>query len=204
MKSLILSAESLQLAKEVAKKTGSFHQYHHILFDLGRLFTDWITYMEIGCYAGASSLLMLYRPETRVIAIDSGLHIKKEDVERRIKTHNPNPDSTQFQYVKGDSHSRETFGQVRKVLGTEQVQILFIDGGHSRVDVEADFGMYREFIAPGGFIVFDDYDDIRYCPEVRKVVDAMEKNGTFREAGFETWKAERNEYILQKVEDGTR
>ena len=53
--------------------------------------------------------------------------------------------------------------------------ILFIDGDHSYQGVLDDFNNFNEFISRGGFIVFDDYQDAIYSPEVKPAVDHIVK-----------------------------
>jgi hypothetical protein len=57
-------------------------------------------------------------------------------------------------------------------------KILHIDGGHARHNVWTDFLLYERFVAPGGYIVFDDYVD-PCSPEVGPAVDALNDAGLF-------------------------
>lgn len=54
-----------------------------------------------------------------------------------------------------------------------KIDILFIDGGHSRACVLNDWNNFKDFVNPGGFICFDDYYDDIYSPEVRPAVDSI-------------------------------
>jgi hypothetical protein len=94
-----------------------------------------------------------------------------------------------------------------------RTDILFIDGDHYKRGVIFDFENYKEFVNPGGFIVFDDYEDFEYSPEVRVAVDEIVKNidntkfniiGTFKKTkqindNTSHFKVFYNEYILQKL-----
>jgi len=54
-----------------------------------------------------------------------------------------------------------------------RTDILFIDGSHSYYDVINDFNNYCEFVNKDGYIIFDDYLDKIYSPEVKKAVDDL-------------------------------
>lgn len=55
-----------------------------------------------------------------------------------------------------DSHSEITRQRVANLLDGRQVDLLFIDGDHSRDGVWQDFHMYSPFVTPGGIIAFHD------------------------------------------------
>jgi len=55
-----------------------------------------------------------------------------------------------------NSHSRQTLERVKKILGKEKLDFLFIDGDHSYEGVKKDFEMYSSLVRKGGIIVFHD------------------------------------------------
>lgn len=59
-------------------------------------------------------------------------------------------------FVRRNSHSRESLEQVRKLLGGRKVDVLFIDGDHSYAGVKQDFEMYSPLVRPNGLILFHD------------------------------------------------
>jgi predicted O-methyltransferase YrrM len=59
-------------------------------------------------------------------------------------------------YVAGDSHREETYREVRDVLSGKPVDLLFIDGDHTRAGVERDFEMYLPLVRNGGIVAFHD------------------------------------------------
>jgi len=70
---------------------------------------------------------------------------------------------------------------IEKVLQlSRRFKLLHIDGGHASENVWMDFLMYERFIIPGGYIVFDDYVDSKYCPEVGPTIDRMRDMGMFK------------------------
>lgn len=53
-----------------------------------------------------------------------------------------------------------------------KVDMVFVDGSHARIDVEADIAAWRDKIWQGGVIAFDDYGK-PICPGVKPAVDAQ-------------------------------
>lgn len=77
--------------------------------------------------------------------------------------------------------------------------LLHIDGGHAGRNVLLDFLLYSPSVVSGGFLVFDDYGDYLYSPQVGPAVDLLRAGGYFdgfriigSVPGFE------NSYLLQK------
>jgi cephalosporin hydroxylase len=105
--------------------------------------------VEIGCDEGGTLYAWSQLPgPPRVIGVDlpSGPF--------RNATGLPEPHGAEL--VIGDSHRVETFGRVLELLGTEQADVLFIDGDHTYPGVRADFEWWRQIVRKGGFIVFHD------------------------------------------------
>jgi predicted O-methyltransferase YrrM len=55
-----------------------------------------------------------------------------------------------------DSHKEETLEKVRKILGGNLLDFLFIDGDHTYEGVKKDFEMYSGLVKDGGVIAFHD------------------------------------------------
>jgi cephalosporin hydroxylase len=55
-----------------------------------------------------------------------------------------------------NSHSKTTRQRIAALLDDRAVDFLFIHGDHSCEGVWQDFKMYSPFVAPGGFMAFDD------------------------------------------------
>ncbi len=56
--------------------------------------------------------------------------------------------------LKEDSHKQETLEKVKQILGSNQLDFLFIDGDHSYEGVKKDFEMYSPLVRKGGIIAF--------------------------------------------------
>jgi len=159
--------ESLEVVRRISDRIGNqtFHHHFHILYDLPLPNLHRPTYLEIGCYAGASAILMLQKDWMHAVSIDVGAPIPQSVVEANVEANNPNKNT--FCYVLGDSHQKETFERVSDL----SVDVLFIDGDHTGNGVKQDWEMYSQLVVPGGWIVFDDYNDEKYSPDVKQAVN---------------------------------
>jgi predicted O-methyltransferase YrrM len=164
--------ESLQLLRDIsARMEGTtFHHHSHLLYDLPMRENGY--YVEIGCFAGATACLMLQRQKTNVISIDLGHPIPQSMVQENIKRFNVHNNS--YIYLEGNSQSQDMVNQLKKI--TQEIDILFIDGDHTKEGVMNDFLLYHEMVVPGGYVVFDDYNDHEHSPEVKPTVNAIVKN----------------------------
>jgi len=69
---------------------------------------------------------------------------------------------------------------IEQVLShTCQIKLLHIDGDHRRHGVWLDFLLYNPYVVKGGYVVFDDYGDHQYSPEVGPAVDTMRSMNLF-------------------------
>lgn len=58
-------------------------------------------------------------------------------------------------FIVGDTHDEATWKSIEHAIGGK-VDLLFIDAGHKRADVEQDFSDYEPFVRQGGIIAFHD------------------------------------------------
>jgi len=174
--SLKSTKESAELTEKIAAAINNetFHLQYNVLYDIGNLYpkTEKLTYVEIGCYAGGSACLMLQRKNTNVISIDLGGPVPKERVLENVNKLNIH--NNEYNYIQGNSHDIETENKLKEILKGKSIDILFIDGDHSAIGTQKDFEIYSKYVADGGYIVFDDYNDHQYCPEVKPGVDAID------------------------------
>ena len=206
--------KSLDLVRQIASNVATFHHHYHIIYDIAETFGNKkINYVEIGAYAGGSSCLMLQRLNTTVISIDLGEPIPRGQVFENVINYKNN--NNYYKYLQGNSQVVEMKNAViealsnSRVLGySNKIDLLFIDGDHSFNGVIADFNMYSDLVAVGGYIVFDDYNDIVYSPEVKQAVDSMLPNlvdyeviGTFsNELGaYPSELKEGNCFVIKRV-----
>jgi len=207
---IIPTIESLDLTRKISDSINNktFHHHYHLLYDIGKLFDNNtnINYVEIGCFAGASAILMLQRPNTNVISIDCGSPISQQTVLDNVKKNNIY--NNQYHYIKGYSQQQHVKIKLIELLNNNKIDILFIDGGHKYQDVIDDYNKYNDLINHNGYIVFDDYNDYEYCPEVKQAVNEIvsklngyEIIGTFKnELGARpTELIDGNCFIIKKI-----
>jgi predicted O-methyltransferase YrrM len=170
---ILPSIESLELTKRISDSINNqtFHHHYHILYDIAKVFENEINYVEIGCYAGGSACLLLQRPKTNAISIDCGHPISQSVVVNNVK--NLNIYNNCYNYIQGYSQQSHVKTELKNILKNNLIDILFIDGGHKYDEVIDDFNLYNELVNHNGYIVFDDYNDEKYCPEVKLAVDEI-------------------------------
>lgn len=170
----LITEESLIKNKEISNNMEgkTFHLHTHILYDIRTSFGNEsdIIYLEIGAFAGASSSLISSHPYmTKCFALDLGSPIDKQVVINNVNKFK-NPQST-FEYIKGDSMNENIIKEVYNKI--RYVNILFIDGDHSKRAVFSDFNNFSKLVKKGGYICFDDYLDFKYSPEVYGTVNEI-------------------------------
>jgi len=160
-----------------------FHDFTYILHDIRTLLgKEEKTYLEIGSYVGSSASLMLQHIfKTNVLCIDPCVlnmgHYKGSV--GQYETLNKNLLINNIHNYKIDIYTK--FSNDSKLLqqlrdSNTKVDILFIDGDHTRQGVINDWDNFHQFVNQGGFICFDDYYDDTYSPEVRPAVDSIVQN----------------------------
>jgi len=164
-----ITEQSLEILREISSKMegNTFHHHFHFLYDIPIRENGY--YVEIGCYAGASSCLMLQKEKINVVSIDLGFPVDQSIAEDNIKKFNAKENF--FRYIKGNSHAEDTIEKLKTI--TKEIDILFVDGDHTKESVMKDFFIYSDLVISGGYIVFDDYNDHEYSPEVKLAVDSI-------------------------------
>ena len=207
--------KSLDMVAQIATVLPTFHHHYHIIYDVAETFGDKkINYVEVGAYAGGSSCLMLQRPNTTIVSIDLGEPISKGEVLENVIIYKNN--NNYYKYIQGNSQVVETKNKVievlhnSRVLGyTNKIHVLFLDGDHSFNGVMADFVMYSDLVNVGGYIIFDDYNDSVYSPEVKQAVDALlptlvdyEVIGTFKNelGAYPSELLEGNCFVIKRIQ----
>jgi predicted O-methyltransferase YrrM len=106
---------------------------------------------EIGMKHGGNTFLFMrgFPDATRVIGLDLVLrNAAKVKFFARGRQ--------QVEVVEGSSYAPVTVEKVRRLLGSEQFDFLFIDGDHSYQGVAEDLISYYDLVRPGGLIAFHD------------------------------------------------
>lgn len=74
-----------------------------------------------------------------------------------------------YTFIEGDSHDAQTFDRVKRVLGAQKLDLLFLDGDHSYNGLQQDWMMYTPLLHVGGIIAVHDINaDLKYGHGVGK------------------------------------
>ncbi|MEM5811461.1 MAG: class I SAM-dependent methyltransferase [Candidatus Aenigmatarchaeota archaeon] len=87
-------------------------------------------------------------------------------------------DNQKIYLIRRNSHKKETLSEVKKILGEEELDFLFIDGDHSYYGVKKDFEMYGQLVRRGGIIAFHDIvkGNPKYAGDVWKFWKKIKNN----------------------------
>jgi predicted O-methyltransferase YrrM len=181
-------SSSLDMLRDINKRIEerNFHEQTHLLYDIANTIdSDKIVYCEIGSYVGSSASLMLENKKVdKVVCIDP-LNLDKSHFqgakgqEQTLRANLSPYENSRYAIFKNYSSDVSVLEHFRQ--NNLEVDILFIDGDHSKRAVWKDFLNYKEFVKPGGFIIFDDYLDSKYSPEVKIAVDEIVSSKQTRE-----------------------
>ena len=165
--------ESLEITERISNQMdgNTFHHHYHILYDIINLYPEGyeLNYVEVGCYAGGSSCLVSQRKNTNIISIDLGSPVSPEIAKKNFTKFNVHGNN--YQYIQGNSHLNETLEKLKNIV--TNIDVLFIDGDHTYGGVKKDFEMYSPLVRRGGYIIFDDYNDHKFSPDVKRCVDDL-------------------------------
>lgn len=107
--------------------------------------------LEIGVESGGNLFLLgeSFPTVRKRIAIDLAFRNSaalRRFSRRELETH----------FLRAQSAAPSTFERVRRILGGDKIDFLFIDGDHTYEGVRGDFVAYRNLVRPGGIIAFHD------------------------------------------------
>ena len=108
--------------------------------------------LEIGSHRCGTLHVLGHHADRRIISIDQN-KFETRKYQEHFLTRAPNA-----LLIAGDSHQPETMDKLVAALAGETIDLLFIDGDHSRAGVMEDFEDYSPLVRSGGFIVFHDVD----------------------------------------------
>lgn len=145
-----------------------------------------ITYVEIGCWAGASSDWVARNILTHPMSIGFGIDPYWPDRARHPVTAIQRRATERLDFL-GD---RWRWVKLPSIVGLRlmpewltkakpgrdpRIDILYIDGDHSAPGVVQDFAIAWQCLRPGSIVIFDDYVCRRVHPEphVKQAVDSI-------------------------------
>ena len=106
---------------------------------------------ELGLFLGGTNLMLTHALPTVQLMIGVDLHVRNKSQLRYYA----NPSQRQI-FAEGGSCDSTTLEKVAQALGSEKLDLLFIDADHSYAGVKQDFMHYRHFVRDGGIIAFHD------------------------------------------------
>lgn len=151
-----------------------------VYLETGTLFGGSICYLMRDktpcCFIGVDKFDGYYKDQDYGGSTDpvTGIEITLERALKNID--NNNPHKHQCFLVKGSSYAPETIENVTKLLGEHKIDMLFIDGDHSKEGVTNDWQYYSPMVSSGGLIIFDNYSDTTWV-EVKETVDQLDFTG---------------------------
>lgn len=181
----IQNSDSLRILTDINQRLygPKFHTHTHVLYDIRSLLGDELRiYTEIGSFIGSSAALMLQHSfPTDIICIDP-LNLSSSRYNFNLSQEQTLRDNLKLVNVYNNNitiHKNSSADQnfIRSLQNSDfKTDILFIDGDHSHKGVVNDFDNYHKFVLPGGYIVFDDYNDRRHCSQVHGAVNTIVQN----------------------------
>ena len=207
--SMILNHPEFESSKQIPIKIDSaitgrvcMTSYLHGLYVIKQIMGESCkTYLEIGTlFGGSIAMLMQSEYETLFIGIDlfnyygrdtdpnTGIEVSMLTADNNISNNNPN--GYRWRLFKGDSHLARNIEYIKLLY--PPLDLLFIDGDHSKKGVIADFNNYSPLVSKGGVIVFDNYGDPNW-QGVKKAVDKLDLS-TWHKVGQYGYS-----YIIQRV-----
>ena len=107
--------------------------------------------LEIGTSQCGVTFLLSHVLKTVSLVISLDLFVTNGFLLRHFKKPNQ-----RIKFIGGSSYADSTVKKVKKALGNNKVDILFIDENHSYKGVKKDFLSYRKFVEENGIIAFHD------------------------------------------------
>jgi len=218
LEDFIKKSNSIDILRKVNNTFNNrkFHEFTHILYDIRTLLGEQQkTYLEIGSYVGSSaSLILQHKFPTKIICIDplvlppkhfNGSKSQELTLKENINKNNINS----YEVIIHKNYSNDKL--LLEKLKNIKVDILFIDGDHRYISVIEDWNNYKDLVVSGGYIVFDDYLDKKYSPQVKTAVDdivsKIDKNKyeiigslpNYQNAYAKNIKEFSNEFIIKKL-----
>lgn len=168
-------SSSGKLATDVAAAIGEkVHPFACVLYDIRTLLGEEpITYLEIGTNMCYTACLMLSHPyPTEVFCVNGSDPRTANTVQLNLaRFATPSSPAT---LMTEPSDSELVISHLR--ASNVEVDLLFINGDPSYQGIRRDWVVYQQFLKPGGFVVFDNYNDEVYTPEARRAIDDVVKS----------------------------
>lgn len=188
-----LDSLSQSAKKRMEREEVSFHSDIKLLGYLSAMLANMEgDILEIGIWKGKSLFFM-----ERFSISGSIIGIDPCEFRNQVTEINYFKDSLNSKVHLIENYSELALPELLKT--SSRIKLLHIDGGHLEKNVIWDFLLYSPLIMSGGYLVFDDYNDSQFSPEVGPTVELLKKYGFFRDFQIiGTINEFSNSYILQK------
>lgn len=125
--------------------------------------------VQLGAGVGTASLGMAeMRPSMMIVTVDISQGGPYGGLENEVNAFRDTGLRLPVQ-VLGDS--QEVWKDWRKIGKGQKIDLLFIDADHSTTGLQRDIDGWLRFLAPGGYVLFHDYNS-KAWGDVTQVVDA--------------------------------
>lgn len=173
--SLELDVLARELKVRMARQEMSFHSDIKLLGFLSKILSEIEgDILEIGVWKGKSLFFMeKFSKLGNIIGIDP---CEFENQSEEIQFYR---ESMKSKSVLIQNYSELALPQLLNI--STKLKMLHIDGGHLEKNIIWDFMLYAPLLISGGYLIFDDYMDNQFSPEVKPTVDLLKKNGFFRD-----------------------
>ncbi|CUG87685.1 methyltransferase, putative [Bodo saltans] len=193
LRSMERSRTGLQQKKRQEQSHVAFHTHVHVLAALRRALQPQhraaVHYLELGVWKGATSVFMSRccpgKGVTHVIGVDS-FSIPNQRIEAEWMRDSLVGENASIHWITSPSPASSTaVDAVRRRLGGNLLDMLFMNGMSATSVVMASFMAYVPLVASGGYIIFDDFMNTRFSPGVREAVWAMVQHGVIQSSEYD-------------------
>ena len=155
---------------QMDRKEISFHSDVKLLGYISKILSEMEgDILEIGVWKGKSLFFMeMYSKIGKVIGIDPCVFENQAFEIDFFK------DALKSNIILIKNFSEASFPELLGI--TSKLKLVHIDGGHLQNNVIWDFMLYSPLIIQGGYLIFDDYSDQEFSPEVKFTVELLKEN----------------------------
>ena len=122
---------------------------------------------------------------------DLALNKTKENLNKICNFYKINP---KVNLIKGNSYFDSTEEKTSLLLKELKVDLIHIDGDHTREGVSNDFKRYFKYLNKGKYLVFDDY----HHKDIKKFVDSITSPEVIKIGTFKAKNTGAIQYLIKK------
>ena len=130
--------------------------------------------VEIGTWNGGTFFVWsrIFPNANKIISIDlpdgqygGGYDVKRIKFFREFISDRTN---TAMHFIRGDSKSLDSVSGLKKILGDDKIDFLYLDGDHTYEGIKKDFEIYKDLMSDDGLIGFHDINTFKDGHEVHR------------------------------------